>query len=226
MQRAVFFCRGHAQSRLTRQLFSTPTSCGFVRLALTRKSSRFASGPSKCIRTRIRALMGIFMSLVGARPGQGMQRKGSPLRRKQTGCNPYSPWSNVRYRHTRLPPVRLGRDLDAIRYLDRFQTIHPEARRRITLATPQARQPPMRETGKVEEAQQYLRWPHDTLRSLALRRFLLSPNLYRAVQTVSGRLAPSGPPRSRRLGTQILGYQRLLPCVANLPVSHRRMRRV
>ena len=51
MQRAERLLSQAARSRRTHQLSSTPTSCGLVRWAVTQKSSRSASGPSKCIRT-------------------------------------------------------------------------------------------------------------------------------------------------------------------------------
>ena len=101
-----------------------------------------------------------------------------PLRRKQTGSTPTVPGGKSATGTSAGHSLLLGRDLDAIRYLERSQTIHPEDDGALhwqhrRLAAAYAR------NGKVEEARQYLvradrRWPHDTVRSRA-PEVLLSP---------------------------------------------------
>ncbi len=149
-----------------------------------RTVGRYAEAIEACQRAiqmhpnRIRGLMGIYHELGRCKTWTGHAEEGIALEEEANRLNPYSPWRFLRYRHIGWYSLLLGRDLDAIRYLERSQTIHPEDDGALhwqhrRLAAAYAR------NGKVEEARQYLvradrRWPHDTVRSRA-PEVLLSP---------------------------------------------------
>jgi adenylate cyclase len=127
---------------------------------------------------RIRGLMGFYHELGRCRTWTGHAEEGIALEEEANRLNPRSPWRYVRYRHIGWYSLLLGRDLEAIKYLERSLAINPDDDGTVhwqyrRLATAYAR------IGKIEEAQQYLAranrlWPYDTVRSRA-PEVLLSP---------------------------------------------------
>jgi adenylate cyclase len=120
---------------------------------------------------RIRGWMGIYHELGRCKTWMGQAEEGIALEKEANRRNPRSPWRFVRYRHIGWYSLLLGKDLDAIRHLERSLAInqaddgalHWQYRR---LAAAYAR------TGNVAPARQYLAsagrlWPYDTVRSRA-----------------------------------------------------------
>jgi adenylate cyclase len=149
-----------------------------------RTVGRYAEAVEACERAiqvhpnRIRGLSGIYHELGRCKTWTGHAEEGITLEEEANRLNPYSPWRYVRYRHIGWYSLLLGKDLDAIRYLERSHTINPEddgtthlQYRRLAAAYARI--------GKIEEARQYLvgadrLWPYDTARSRA-PEILLNP---------------------------------------------------
>ena len=120
---------------------------------------------------RIRGWMGLYHELGRCKTWLGQAEEGIALEEEADALNPHSPWRYVRYRHIGWYSLLLGRDLDAIKYLERSSAINPDddgathyQYRRLAAA--HAR------TGNVAAARQYLSsaerlWPYDTVRSRA-----------------------------------------------------------
>jgi adenylate cyclase len=120
---------------------------------------------------RIRGWMGFYHELGRCKTWIGQAAEGIALEEEANALNPLSPWRYVRYRHIGWYSLLLGRDLDAIGYLERSLAINPEDEGDVhwqyrRLAAAYAR------TGNVAPARQYLAsaehlWPYDTVRSRA-----------------------------------------------------------
>ena len=114
--------------------------------------------------------------------------------------NPRSPWKFSRYRHMGFAALMLGRDQDAIAFLQRSLAINPEAAGyRWTyrmLAAAYAR------TGQIDEAKRWLSAVGSALAlchgSRCLSGRALQPGLRAADQKLSGRSASCRRARPRR----------------------------
>jgi adenylate cyclase len=120
---------------------------------------------------RIRGWLGFHHELGRCKTWIGQAEEGIALEMKANRLNPRSPWRYLRYRHIGWYSLLVGRDMDAIGYLDRSLAINPEDEGDLhwqyrRLAAAYAR------TGNVATARQYLAsaerlWPYDTVRSRA-----------------------------------------------------------
>jgi adenylate cyclase len=120
---------------------------------------------------RIRGWMGFYHELGRCKTWMGQAEEGIALEEEANALNPHSPWRFVRYRHIGWYSLLLGRDSDAIKYLERSFAINPDDDGAMhyqyrRLAAAYAR------TGNVAAARQYLAsaerlWPYDTVRSRA-----------------------------------------------------------
>ena len=156
----------HVQSRLTRKSSSTLTSYGYVRWVVAPKSSR---PPSRAIQTdpnRMRVWTGIYNELAFCKVSTGHADEGLALQEEADRLNPRSPWKFTRYAHMGWAALLLGRDQDAITYLERSLAMNPanSALRYRRLAAAYAR------SGRMDDAKHALAeadrlWPYDTVRS-------------------------------------------------------------
>jgi adenylate cyclase len=120
---------------------------------------------------RIRGLKGIYHELGRCKTLTGHAEEGISLEEEANQLNPRSPWRYLRYRFIGWYSLLLGRDSDAIKYLERSLAINPDDDGTLhfqyrILAAAYAR------IGHMEEARQYLvradrLWPYDTVRSRA-----------------------------------------------------------
>jgi adenylate cyclase len=120
---------------------------------------------------RIRGFTNFHHVLAGCKTWMGHAEEGIALEAEADRLNPRSPWRFNRYRYIGWYSLLLGRDLDAINYLQRSLAIKPEEDGSTHwqyrwLAGAYAR------TGNVASARQYLAsaerlWPYDTVRSRA-----------------------------------------------------------
>jgi adenylate cyclase len=127
---------------------------------------------------RIRGWLGFHHELGRCETWMGQAEEGIAVEKAANRLNPRSPWRYLRYRHIGWYSLLLGRDLDAIGYLERSLAINPEDEGDVhwqyrRLAAAYAR------TGDLEGARQYLAradrlWPYDTVRGRA-PEILLSP---------------------------------------------------
>jgi adenylate cyclase len=127
---------------------------------------------------RIRGWLGFHHELGRCKTWMGQAEEGIAVEKAANRLNPRSPWRYLRYRHIGWYSLLLGRDLDAIGYLERSLAINPEDEGDVhwqyrRLAAAYAR------TGDLEGARQYLAradrlWPYDTVRGRA-PEILLSP---------------------------------------------------
>jgi adenylate cyclase len=127
---------------------------------------------------RIRGWLGFHHELGRCKTWMGQAEEGIAVEKEANRLNPRSPWRYLRYRHIGWYSLLLGRDLDAIGYLERSLAINPDDEGDVhwqyrRLAAAYAR------TGDLEAARQYLAradrlWPYDTVRGRA-PEILLSP---------------------------------------------------
>jgi adenylate cyclase len=120
---------------------------------------------------RIRGFANFYHVLARCKTWMGHAEEGIALEAEADRLNPRSPWRFNRYRYIGWYSLLLGRDLDAINYLERSLAIKPEEDGSTHwqyrwLAGAYAR------TGNVAPARQYLAsaerlWPYDTVRSRA-----------------------------------------------------------
>ena len=121
-------------------------------------------------RKRIRGWMGFYHELGRCKSWMGQSEEAIALEAEANRLNSLHPWRYIRYRHIGWYLLLLGRDLDAIKYLERSLAINPDdgdlhwQYRRLAAAYARA--------GSVETARQYLiraerLWPYDTVRSRA-----------------------------------------------------------
>jgi adenylate cyclase len=116
---------------------------------------------------RMRVWTGIYNELATCKVLIGHADEGLVLQEKADQLNPLSPWKYMRYEQMGWASLLLGRDRDAIMYLERSLGMHSQADteyRWRRLAAAYAR------IGQMEEARQYLSkadhlWPYDTVRS-------------------------------------------------------------
>jgi tetratricopeptide (TPR) repeat protein len=114
---------------------------------------------------------GFYHELGRCKTWLGHAEEGIALEEEANRLNPRSPWRYFRYQHIGTYSLLLGRDLDAIEYLERSLAIGPGFRgtehwqyRRLAAA--------FARSGKMEEARRYLDrslqlWPYDTVRGRA-----------------------------------------------------------
>jgi TolB-like protein/tetratricopeptide (TPR) repeat protein len=127
---------------------------------------------------RIRGYMGIYHELGRCKTWTGHVEEGIAIEQEANRLNPRSPWRYLRYRHIGWYSLLLGRDLDAIEYLERSVAINAEDDGYIhlpyrRLAAAYAR------IGRMQEARQYIARagrlrPYDTVRGCA-PEILVSP---------------------------------------------------
>jgi TolB-like protein/Tfp pilus assembly protein PilF len=120
---------------------------------------------------RIRGYMGIYHELGRCKTWTGHVEEGIAIEQEANRLNPRSPWRYLRYRHIGWYSLLLGRDLDAIEYLERSLAINADDDGYIhllyrRLAAAYAR------TGRMQKARQYLARagqlrPYDTVRGCA-----------------------------------------------------------
>jgi adenylate cyclase len=119
--------------------------------------------------TRMRVWTGTYNQLAGCKVWTGHAEEGLALQEKADQLNPLSPWKYIRYQQMGTYSLWLGRNPDAIMYLERSLAMKPEDDRfkhwqYRKLAAAYAR------IGNMEEARQYMSkaerlWPYDTVRS-------------------------------------------------------------
>ncbi len=117
-------------------------------------------------RTRIQT--GLYNELAVCKTRTGHAEEELAIQAQVDQLNPRSPWKSSRYRHLGSASLMLGRDQDAIDYLQRSLAMHPGLSglnwTYRMLAVAYAR------TGQIDEAKRWLSasmrlWPHDTVRS-------------------------------------------------------------
>jgi adenylate cyclase len=116
---------------------------------------------------RMRVWTGIYNELAICKVSTGHADVGLALQQKADQLNPLSPWKYIRYEQMGWDSFLLGRDHDAIMYLERSLAMHSQEDaefrwRRLAAAYALI--------GHNEEARQYLfkadrSWPYDTVRS-------------------------------------------------------------
>ena len=116
-----------------------------------------------------RVMTGIYNELALCKVFTGHTEEALELQKRADQLNPLSPFKYLRYAAMGTCSLWLGRDRDAITYLERSLTMKPETDSYThwqyrKLAAAYAR------TGQMEEARQYLSkanrlWPYDTVRS-------------------------------------------------------------
>ncbi len=116
----------------------------------------------------IRAMTGVYTELGKCKTQAGHAEEELALQEKANQLNPLNPWRFVRYRHMGFASLLLGRDQDAITFLQRSLAIKPEVDNGTQwhfrlLAAAYAR------TGQMAEAKHFLSeanrlWPYDTVR--------------------------------------------------------------
>jgi tetratricopeptide (TPR) repeat protein len=114
-------------------------------------------------------MTGFYNELALCKVFTGQTEEALELQKRADQLNPLSPFKYVRYRQMGTNSLWLGRDLDAIMYLERSLAMKPETDPSThwqyrKLAAAYAR------TGHMDEARQYLSkaerlWPYDTVRS-------------------------------------------------------------
>jgi tetratricopeptide (TPR) repeat protein len=114
-------------------------------------------------------MTGIYNELALCKMFTGHTEEALELQKRADQLNPLSPFKYVRYQQLGTCSLWLGRDRDAITYLERSLAMKPEIDPSThwqyrKLAAAYAR------TGQMEEARQYLSkadrlWPYDTVRS-------------------------------------------------------------
>jgi len=118
---------------------------------------------------RMRTETGVYNELAVCKTWTGHAEEELALQTQADQLNPRSPWKHSRYRHMGFAALMLGRDKDAIAFLQRSLAIHPEARANPwtyrMLAAAYAR------TGQIDEAKRWLAasdrlWPYGTVRSV------------------------------------------------------------
>ncbi len=115
----------------------------------------------------MRMWTGVYNELAVCKTVTGHAGEEIVLQARADQLNPRSPWKFIRYRHMGFASVMLGRDQDAIAFLERSLAINPEADNQWTyrvLTAAYAR------SGQMEEAKRSLAaadrlWPYDTVRS-------------------------------------------------------------
>jgi TolB-like protein len=116
---------------------------------------------------RMRMQTGVYNELAVCKTWAGHAEEDITLQEQANQLNPRSPWAFSRYRHMGFASLMLGRDQDAITFLQRSLALNPEGSDQWAyrlLAAAYAR------LGKFEEARRSLaeadrRWPYDTVRS-------------------------------------------------------------
>jgi adenylate cyclase len=118
---------------------------------------------------RMRTWTGIYNTLAECKTWTGHAEEEITLQMKVDQLNPRSPWKFSRYNHMAFASLMLGKDQDAINFLQRSLAINPEVHggtqwiyRMLTAAYAR--------TGRMEEARRSLAtadrlWPYDTVRS-------------------------------------------------------------
>jgi adenylate cyclase len=115
---------------------------------------------------RMRVWTGIYNELAFCKVSTGHADEGLALQEEADRLNPRSPWKFTRYAHMGWAALLLGRDQDAITYLERSLAMNPanSALRYRRLAAAYAR------SGRMDDAKHALAeadrlWPYDTVRS-------------------------------------------------------------
>jgi tetratricopeptide (TPR) repeat protein len=117
---------------------------------------------------RMAAMTGVYNELGVCKTVTGHAEEEIALQARADQLNPRSPWKFSRYRHMGFASLVLGRDKDAIMFLQRSLAMNPEPGGSPwtyrMLAAAYAR------TGQMEEARRFLSeadrlWPYDTVRS-------------------------------------------------------------
>ncbi len=118
---------------------------------------------------RMRMWTAVYNSLAICKTWTGHAEEEITLQATADQLNPRSPWKFSRYNHMAFASLMLGRDQDAINFLQRSLAINPEVHGGTNaiyrwLAAAYAR------TGQMEEARRSLAaadrlWPYDTVRS-------------------------------------------------------------
>jgi tetratricopeptide (TPR) repeat protein len=118
---------------------------------------------------RMRMWTAVYNSLAICKTWTGHAEEEIALQAKVDQLNPRSPWKFVRYNRMAFASLMLGRDQDAINFLQRSLAINPEVHGGTNaiyrwLAAAYAR------TGQMDEARRSLAmadrlWPYDTVRS-------------------------------------------------------------
>ncbi len=126
----------------------------------------------------VRAMTGIYHELAVCKTMTGYAEEAIGLQETVNQLNPLSPWKYNRYRHMGWYSLLLGRDQDAIAYLQRSLAINPDNDGRTQwnlrmLAAAYAR------SGQMQDARRWLSeadrlWPYDTVRG-QFPRLLTSP---------------------------------------------------
>jgi TolB-like protein/tetratricopeptide (TPR) repeat protein len=118
---------------------------------------------------RMRTETGIYNELAVCKTWTGHAEEELALQTQADQLNPRSPWKHSRYRHMGFAALMLGRDQDAIAFLQRSLAIHPDAGgsswtyRMLTVAYAR--------TGQIDEAKRWLAasdrlWPYVTVRGV------------------------------------------------------------
>ncbi len=118
---------------------------------------------------RMRAMVGVYNELANCKTFAGHAEEALALQATANRLNPRSPWMFSRYRHMGVASLLLGRDQDAITFLQRSLAMRPEVDSGTQwsyryLAAAYAR------TGQIQEARHFISeadriWPYDTVRS-------------------------------------------------------------
>jgi adenylate cyclase len=117
---------------------------------------------------RMRMWTGVYNELAVCKTRTGHAEEEIALQARADQLNPRSPWKFIRYSHMGFASLMLGRDQDAITFLERALAMNPEsgtnqwAHRVLTAAYARA--------GRMAEAKRSLAeadrlWPYDTVRS-------------------------------------------------------------
>jgi adenylate cyclase len=116
----------------------------------------------------VRVMTGIYHELAVCKTWTGHAEEAIALQETVNRLNPLSPWKFNRYRHMGWYSLLLGRDQDAITYLQRSLAINPDndgntQRNLRMLAAAYAR------SGQMQDARRWLSeadrlWPYDTVR--------------------------------------------------------------
>ena len=102
---------------------------------------------------RIRGLNGIYHELARCKTLAGHAEEGISLEEEANRLNPRSPWRYLRYRFIGWYSLLLGRDSDAIKYLERSLAINPDDDGNVHWQYPTLRRPmPGSDTWKRHDA--------------------------------------------------------------------------